>query len=206
MSTEIQVEREQGTLRFHSDWFTVRLNEWELILKELIGRQKFLEVGSFEGQSACWFLENALADNGILYCIDHWKGSPGFEIFDSSVVSNSYDTFCENVRLVKKPTQTVEVLKGKSINGLAYLLAEHQQSFDLIYIDGAHDAQSVITDACMAWPLLKKGGIMVFDDYLWNLLLPLDHRPKMAIDLFTILFNSRLVSIACGSHYAVRKR
>ena len=33
----------------------------------------------------------------------------------------------------------------------------------VIYIDGSHQPQDVLTDAVMAWKLLKKEGIMILD-------------------------------------------
>jgi predicted O-methyltransferase YrrM len=39
------------------------------------------------------------------------------------------------------------------------------ESFDWVYIDGLHDYRGVLIDFWAAWPLLKKGGVMVFDDY-----------------------------------------
>lgn len=40
-----------------------------------------------------------------------------------------------------------------------------EEFFDWIYIDGLHDYNGVLRDFEAAWPLLKKGGVMVFDDY-----------------------------------------
>lgn len=40
-----------------------------------------------------------------------------------------------------------------------------RNTFDWIYIDGRHDYDGVLQDFHAAWPLLKKGGVMVFDDY-----------------------------------------
>lgn len=37
--------------------------------------------------------------------------------------------------------------------------------FDWIYVDGLHDYDGVLRDFKAAWSLLKKGGVMVFDDY-----------------------------------------
>jgi hypothetical protein len=34
--------------------------------------------------------------------------------------------------------------------------------------DGSHRARDVLEDAVLSWPLLKVGGIMLFDDYLWQ--------------------------------------
>lgn len=39
------------------------------------------------------------------------------------------------------------------------------ETFDWIYVDGRHDYDGVLIDWHYAWPLLKKGGVMVFDDY-----------------------------------------
>lgn len=39
------------------------------------------------------------------------------------------------------------------------------ETFDWIYIDGRHDYEGVREDFYAAWPLLKQGGVMVFDDY-----------------------------------------
>ena len=33
----------------------------------------------------------------------------------------------------------------------------------VIYVDGSHVPQDVLTDAVMAWKLLKQGGIMILD-------------------------------------------
>lgn len=40
-----------------------------------------------------------------------------------------------------------------------------EEMFDWIYIDGLHDYQGVMIDFWASWPLLKPGGVMVFDDY-----------------------------------------
>jgi len=37
--------------------------------------------------------------------------------------------------------------------------------YDWIYIDGRHDYDGVLQDFYFAWPLLKQGGVMIFDDY-----------------------------------------
>lgn len=38
-------------------------------------------------------------------------------------------------------------------------------TFDWIYLDGLHDYDGVLVDFWATWPLLKEGGVMVFDDY-----------------------------------------
>ena len=58
----------------------------------------------------------------------------------------------------------------------------------------------------MAWPLLKKGGFMVFDDYAWK---PpgftLLQRPKVAVDAFINMFEDELQMTHLGYQLIVRK-
>lgn len=192
---------------FHSDWFISRLEEWDRILPYIKARDRILEVGSFEGQSACWFLEHLLSDRGELYCIDTWRGSPELvEVFDPSILANSFETFKENIKLAKRAHQRVEILRGTSISGLAHLLMEQQGTFDLIFVDGAHDAASALTDCCMAWPLLKSGGVLVCDDYGWSLDADIRFTPKMAIDFFYMAFHPHVISLMMGYQFAVKKK
>jgi predicted O-methyltransferase YrrM len=78
--------------------------------------------------------------------------------------------------------------------------------YDFIYIDGSHVAKDVLTDACMAWQILKPQGIMVFDDYLWGVPRDVLHRPKPAIDAFTTIFAEEAEIISNGYQVAVKKR
>jgi predicted O-methyltransferase YrrM len=60
--------------------------------------------------------------------------------------------------------------------------------FDLVYIDGSHQAPDVLADAVLGFQLLRSRGIMVFDDYLWRggdgeVSNPANC-PKLAIDAF----------------------
>ena len=64
--------------------------------------------------------------------------------------------------------------------------------FDLIYIDGSHQAPDVLSDAVQGVNLLKIEGVMIFDDYLWQERLTggvdLVRCPKPAIDAFVNIF------------------
>jgi SAM-dependent methyltransferase len=42
------------------------------------------------------------------------------------------------------------------------------ESFDIIYIDGNHEPEYVLEDAVLSFRKLKRGGIMIFDDYGWG--------------------------------------
>lgn len=182
---------------FTNDWFK----------RTAIGWDKFglaasvLEVGSYEGQSTVWIIENMLTEDGTMICIDTWAGGEDHAGIDFAAVE---DRFEANVKKAKYGDQQIYKLKGKSVDGLATCIVGQYQ-FDFIYIDGSHVARDVLTDACMAWPMLRRGGIMVFDDYMWGDSRDILHRPKMAIDCFTNLFAEELQIISGGAQSAVRK-
>ena len=71
--------------------------------------------------------------------------------------------------------------------------------FDFIYIDGSHQAPDVLYDALLSFRLLRVGGIMVFDDYLWAENIGFEHDPircpKPAIDAFTNIYCRKVLTL-----------
>ena len=191
--------------QFTKDWFAWAPSVWEQITPHLPGRKNFLEVGSFEGRSTVWTVENMMEDGGEIVCIDTWEG--GMEHVHGEMVG-AQERFNKNIELLKEkfPNRIVKAYKGTSVYYLAQLAANNHGPFDFIYIDGSHVAKDVITDACMAWPMLKISGFMVFDDYLWKPqgLTAMD-RPKIAIDAFINMFENALEVAHVGYQLIVRK-
>lgn len=86
--------------------------------------------------------------------------------------------------------------KGRSDDELAALIAAgFREHFDMIYIDGSHFAHDVLSDAVLAFPLLKVGGHMFFDDYLWtgtgDTIDPMNG-PKPGVDAFLNVFYHKM--------------
>lgn len=194
---------------FTQDWFNWAPEVWNQLTPMLSGRaghRQFLEIGSFEGRSSIWIAENMMQDDDILRCIDTWEGG---EEHGAENMSEVEERFRANliVAAEKLPDRRIIQQKGTSVREIARWLTTDNQHFDFIYIDGSHLAKDVMTDACMAWPLLKPKGLMVFDDYLWvpnarDIL----HRPKAAIDAFTNLFAEEVEIIHVGYQLVVRKK
>ena len=117
------------------------------------------------------------------------------------------ERFDFNIETAKAKNPSVMVVKHKDLShrALGALAKDNTNGFDFIYIDGSHQAPDVMTDACASFNLLRVGGIMVFDDYLWDQKIPNLHRPKLAIDMFVNLFEQRLRIVTIGYQFIIQR-
>lgn len=189
------------SLTFTENWFTHAIPNFEYCKNELGTVKKVIEIGCFQGRSTCWMLENFLYECGEMACYDTFEG--GMEHTQDQVKS-MLDIFSSNVSQVKKETQIVNVHIGNSSKVMDFRFND----VDFAYIDGSHQAPDVLTDACMAFSLLKPNGIMLFDDYQWHE----NHEdrlmhPSLAIDAFVYIFQRRLETLKLPNPYqfAIRK-
>jgi glycosyltransferase involved in cell wall biosynthesis/predicted O-methyltransferase YrrM len=186
-----------GEYEFAVDWFSDRIPTWEPLLAGL-KPARILEIGSFEGRSACYLIEACSRTNHVeIYCVDTWEG--GIE-HDKKAMAEVERRFDHNVAIAMKRAShgaaVVKKLKKKSVTALAEILSSNEPPFDLIYVDGSHQASDVLTDSIIAFQLLRVGGVMIFDDYLWSWE-PAGKQdtlnmPKAAIDSFINLFQRKL--------------
>lgn len=158
--------------RYTADYTTKQARHWSHWFHDLVGRPnlELLEIGSFEGRSARWLLDHLCAhEDSRLTCVD---------IFSDPDAEARFD---HNIALSPRAGQ---VRKHRSTSH-DWLVQQDQATFDLIYVDGSHRASDVLLDAMLSWRLLKRGGRLLFDDYLWALdkKKPLE-RPQLAVDLF----------------------
>lgn len=111
---------------------------------------KYLEIGVFEGRSLCWMAENVLCHpDSIGIGIDTWQKPDEFERAKHNCGQHA------NLKITRS-SMTLEA---------GNFPADY---FDVIYIDGDHLAIPVMTDTVLSWPLLKPGGIMIWDDTTWK--------------------------------------
>jgi predicted O-methyltransferase YrrM len=198
--------------KFTKDWFHWAPEVWTQLIPMLPGEpgdRHFLEVGSFEGRSTVWIAENMMQDGDFLDCIDTWKGGEEHVEEHMEEAEQRFD-YNRSIALTGRAIE-IEKIKGSSVYGLSCLLTgvdsdENQPYYSFIYIDGSHIAKDVLTDACMAWPLLKTEGLMVFDDYMWGDPRDILHRPKPAIDAFCNLFAEEAEIVHVGYQLVVRKK
>ncbi len=140
----------ESRYKFSTDGVSANAQIWSKHLAEFVGKPNIhaLEIGSYEGRSALWFLAKVLTDDAsTITCLDLFE-----EDFDS--------TFDHNVKASGKGHKLIK-LKGDS----KFVLRTLNDKFDFVYIDGSHVAKDVLVDAVLVWDNLKPGGIIIFDDY-----------------------------------------
>lgn len=170
---------------FTADWFAeVAQDNWDTLLPA-IRPQKFLEVGSHEGRSACYLIEKLANDADIeIHCVDVWRYSEVENRFDRNIATAI--SMVKNSVKLKKHKGRSDVMLSKMIH------SGKTNYFDFIYIDGSHWATDVIFDAVAAFRLCRVGGVIAFDDYLWHdpssSQKDILRGPKPAIDAFTSLY------------------
>lgn len=196
---------------FTEDWFSAH-DLVEFLPVGTSDEYHVLEIGSFEGKSTVWFLENLLGNKqSSITCVDPWTGySQDYDSFSSYKKESTewnftshYDTFVHNVGLTNKWNQ-VTIRKGLSHLIIPKLITEGI-TYDMVFIDGNHTSPFVLTDAIMTWYLLKPGGLMIFDDYLGGHDLESRIQPGLAVDSFIKVFADYTEVVWDGWRKAIRK-
>ena len=194
-----------NSYQFTQNWFIDICKYWPRLFNAIGWNRNepkmILEIGSFEGQSTCWMLENLLESReSRLFCLDTFEGGEEHQAGEHNLES-LFERFSHNVSLTGKE-DLVQVLVGDSKQSLSQLI-HHELIFDFIYVDGSHRAKDVLADAVMSWMLLKKGGLMIFDDYLWNKFENISAAPKLAIDSFVNCYAEEIHIINTPQNYQV---
>jgi predicted O-methyltransferase YrrM len=135
------------------------------ICKQLPGNAKILEIGSYQGGSTL-AMGHAIADSDReLYCLDPWSNyleQGDFADFERSKISDDFRIINNFIRNTAFIGDNLRMLRGKS-SAFAGMLAG--TCFDFIFIDGAHDYESVRTDIKLSFSALKPGGLICGHDY-----------------------------------------
>ena len=189
-------------LNKYPNWFEMTAKQnFESQLLPLAGKfnLRFLQIGAFTGDATVWLVDNILTQsNSVLEDVDIWTGSDEQEHkdMDWEDVERVYDS-----RIAFRPN----VIKYK-MPSTEYLKSLEETTFDFIYIDGDHTAEGVLRDAVLAWRLLKPGGIIAFDDYLWEDPRGIAYQPKWSIDTFVAIVKDDSEILISNSQVWLKKK
>lgn len=143
---------------FQHKWFWnsgihTKLHEFADPTKE----HHILEIGNYEGMSACWFSDVWLSHpSSTLTCVDP------FDLSDTCTpLTNETETrFHSNISKSTGYAKT-SICKAYSDD----FFQQNKNKFDIIYIDGSHLPDQITKDMENAFAVLHSGGIMWMDDY-----------------------------------------
>ena len=149
-SRKQNIKKDPERFRFTTDWFCGNEKHFSRYLTHLVDMPcQILEIGSYEGRATVWLLENiATHPQAGITCID---------------IAEQL-SFRKNILAARSP-EKVHLQIGLSRHLLRSFPAN---TFDFIYVDGGHGSVEVLEDAVLSFLLLKRAGIMAFDDYKWK--------------------------------------
>jgi predicted O-methyltransferase YrrM len=203
-----QVQNWYREKEFSFDWTSPHFPTWLSILSPLrVKPISILEIGSYEGRSALFFL-NYLTQSRIT-CVDTWdvstlepdiiKHLPGSE----AELLQAQGRFDRNLASF---SDRVTKIVGRSSDVLARM-GTKRDCFDLIYVDGEHNAHAVYRDCILSWPLLRPRGILIMDDYEFDIGgLPAEKRPKDGVDAFLRAIRGQYEELLRGYQLIVQRR
>jgi len=188
---------------FTSDWIWKNYSIWRRVLAPLRGpAARILEIGSFEGRSAMFFLK--YLPRSTIVCIDTFAGTPEEDYVYKSLEQQLPGIEARFDRNLAPFAGRVEKIKSRSAPALARLIAEGRR-FDLAYIDGGHRYEDVMADSVAVWKMLVPGGTLIWDDYEWAPEFRPEERPKDAIDDFLRAQEGNYRLLAKGYQMIIRR-
>jgi len=183
------------------DAFSPNINMWLSFFKKKKLHEKelnYLEVGSFEGRSSVFILENLI--NAKCFFVDP------FEIYDEMTDSTGqkefikiYHNFLKNINNF---TNRTNVFKGTSDN----FFIKNQIMFDLIYVDGSHFGEDVYKDAKNSFNYLNSKGYIIFDDFFWHFFDTVYENPLGGIFKFLIEYKKSLKITYVSNQLIIQKK
>jgi predicted O-methyltransferase YrrM len=143
-------------------WFTYP-GLYSMVVEKFSTNSHFVEVGVWKGMSAAYMaVEIINSGKNIKFdCVDNWEYIEEQKEIPENMFEGLYETFLKNIEPVKHIITPVRELSWDG--------AKHYEdnSLDFIFIDAAHDYESVKKDINAWFPKLKKEGIIAGHDYTW---------------------------------------
>ena len=161
------------------------------------GKIKVLQIGVYTGDATEWLVNNR--DIEFIHDVDTWQGSreDAHDALSFSEVEKYYDSrFADNKKIVK----------FKYTSDHFFNTIPQEETYDFIYIDGDHTALQVALDGLNAFRVLKSGGIMGFDDYLWNSGMEGWLRPQPGVDAFLSVCQDKYTLIHKSEQVWIQKK
>jgi len=147
------------------DWFSANVPNWNLVLNHFFGGKKdlrFLELGTHVGMCSNYLLDTydcTLDTVDVTDRVDIEEEGKKYYLCTKA----NLKPFLDNGRCIFHKQSTKDFLMETIWTEL-----QDDEKYDFIYIDASHEPDDVMSDAVLSFELLKKDGLMIFDDYGWG--------------------------------------
>ena len=175
--------------KFTYNWFGTNPQIWFYVFKKLnffARKSNILEIGTFEGRSAAFFYKYLNINKFITV-----------DLMNTNSIE--YKNFEKN----SKKFTNCKFYNLKS--NIFFKEIKLEQEFDIIYIDGSHFYEDVLNDAIYSYKILKTGGIIIFDDFLYTRQTRRFKRPEFMNVIGGILYflNQKKLKIIYVGHQVI---
>lgn len=127
-----------------------------------ISAKNVLEIGTYDGGTALNLAAN-IAEEGRVYTVDLPKEFAGYAYKVGSLVDNR--SAPEKIGLLYKGTCLENKIVQIYQDSAKLDFSDKNLVFDLIFIDGCHSYNYIVSDFLLAQKYIKKGGIIILHDY-----------------------------------------
>lgn len=195
--------------RFTESWFDIAIPIWKQLFEVHTDIENVLEVGCYEGKATTWICDNVIKGRSANYDIvdtfggtleETGMGGTADRLKDTNFIENN---FLHNISFHKNVN--FKIHKGYSQKVLPTFPEE--EVYDLIYIDASHRADDTFVDAYYCHKMLKKGGILIFDDFGWKD--PNNQHavssPELGVRMFCTMYDNQYGLIFQGYQMLLRK-
>jgi len=158
--------------------------------------EKIFEIGTFDGRTSLNLIANARPDTE-LYTLD---------LPQSAITETALRIKTGDRKFIDKPQSGTRFLKTQYANRIHQIYADSASydysplhgTMDMIFVDGAHSYEYVMSDTEKVFPLLKNGkGILIWHDYGWYEVILALNELYQTDSRFKKLVNVRGTTIAC---------
>ena len=151
------------TIHQLNGWFSLEegraMHQWA---KNLTGKGVIVEIGSWQGKSTICLGNGSLrGQKTMIYAIDPHTGSTEHHQEKGQVWT--FDQFKKNIEQAQVDSIVHPIVKMSWDAAIDF-----HHPIELIFIDGAHDYESVTRDFNDWFPKVVEGGLMTFHDSTWE--------------------------------------
>jgi glycosyltransferase involved in cell wall biosynthesis/predicted O-methyltransferase YrrM len=186
-----------------TDWSSIYFQNWASLFAARRDQPlDILEIGSWEGRSAIFFLN--FFGNATLTCVDTFAGSVEHSMREhwAKALPLIEERFDANLA---EFGSRLEKIRSASAAALEKLASEERR-YDLVYIDGSHKCDDARADAFGVWPMVRAHGIVIFDDYEWSFFDDPALLPKRGVDDFLAAHAGQYDEIYRGYQLVIQRR